>query len=126
MRKILPILLFLALCGCRSTNGDPERVAERFLEAYYAQDLEKAAAFADEATRSNLEVMLEKWREEGITPAQMQADAQPVIIEVEGIIANDGERAVCTYKVLTSPDDANALMESLLLINTGRGWKAVF
>ena len=126
MRKILPILLLLALCGCRSANSRPERVAERFLKAFYASDLEKAAALADENTRISLENTLNQWRAEGLTPARIQAEAQPVIIRVEGIIADDGRQAVCAYKVLTSPDDANALIETLLLVKTDEGWKASF
>ncbi len=126
MRKILPILFFLALVGCRSSGGNPERVAERFLKAFYTHDYEKALGVADTVTRAHLEDELSRMRDSGITPAQWRAAAQPVIVEVEGIIADDGSRAVCAYKVLTSSDDANALIETLLLVKTDEGWRAAF
>ena len=130
MKKIpfilIPLLCLLWITGCRSRGGDPEKVAWGFLHAYYTNDYAGALSYADPQTKADLESTLEQMREAGITAEDMRAAARPVIIEVEGIIANDGYRAVCAYKLKNSPDDYSALMETLLLTKTDDGWKVTF
>lgn len=128
MKRLFPILLFLALwlAGCRSTDGRPEKVARLFLEYYYANDYEKAMVYADETTAQELQVSLNQLELNGITAEERKSLAVFAIIEVEGIIANDGYQAVCAYKVKNAPDDANAMIETLLLVKTEEGWKASF
>ncbi|MCD8186286.1 MAG: hypothetical protein LUD68_07490 [Rikenellaceae bacterium] len=127
MRRLGLIGLFLLLLGgCRSGKNDPEKVAWGFLHAYYANDYQGALNYADQATRYDLQTTLEELYAQGITDEQMKKMARPVIIEIQGIIANDGQRAVCAYKLKNSPDDYNALMETILLSNTEEGWKVSF
>jgi len=127
MKKLIfACLLTGCLSGCGTKQSAPEKVAWGFLHAYYANDYEDALQYADEATRAEISETLELLRQEGVTVQEMKAAAQPVIIEVEGIIANDGYQAVCAYKLKNSPDDYNAMMETLLLNKTDEGWKVTF
>lgn len=127
MRKILAILLLMVwFTGCHSDRNDPKQVAWGFLHAYYTNDYEGALQYADSATYAELSQALEQLLSDGFTTEEIKASAQPVIIEVEGIIANDGYRAVCAYKLKNSPDVYNAMMETLLLNKTDDGWKVAF
>lgn len=128
MKKLIVILFSLLLFGpaCRSGNDTPERIARSFLQAYYGNDLYAARDLAVPDTREEIENTIAQLEEQDISPEEMKAMAQPVIIEVEGIIANNGQMAVCAYKLKNSADDANAMMETLLLQYTDDGWKVVF
>jgi len=116
----------MALGACRSDGNDPANIAWSFLHAYYGNDYQGAMEYADSATREDLQRTLESLRADGLTAGQMQDAARPVIIEVEGIIANDGYRAVCAYKLKNSREDYNAMMETLMLFRTEEGWKVSF
>ncbi|MDR0954595.1 MAG: hypothetical protein LBM20_04340 [Rikenellaceae bacterium] len=128
MKKgFLLFVCLLFLWGCQSGDNAPERVASRFLEAYYTHRFEKAIHYADPETARELQTQLNQMEAQGISAADWESLAdQEVIVEIQGIVANDGYQALCAYKIKTSPDDANALIETLLLTQTDRGWKVSF
>jgi hypothetical protein len=127
MKKYLVILLSgFCLCACGPSRNDPKKVASAFLHAYYSNNYENAIRYADPETYADLSQTLEQLQADGVTEADMKAAVRPVIIEIEGIIANDGELAVCAYKLKNAPDDHNAMTETLLLNHTEEGWKVSF
>ncbi|MDL2230464.1 hypothetical protein LJB87_01570 [Alistipes sp. OttesenSCG-928-L06] len=127
MKKGFLILFCMLLFGsCGHRRSEPEKAAWGFLHAYYTNDYAGALQYADSTTAAELSNTMELLRAEGMTTTEMKNAARSVIIEVEGIIANDGYRAVCAYKLKNSPDDYNAMMETLMLYKTADGWKVAF
>ena len=125
-KRFCILILGLCLTGCVQKKDDPAKIAWGFLHAYYTNDYEGALQYADEETYADLSDALEQMRADGVTNEDMKSAARPVIIEVEGIIANDGYQAVCAYKLKNSQNDYSAMMETLLLNKTEEGWKAAF
>ena len=128
MKKPFTVLFVFCMLGlaCCSGSNNPERIARAFLEAYYGNDLYAARDLAVPDTRQEIGETILQLEEQGITLKEMKAMAKPVIIEIEGVIANNGKMAVCAYKLKNAPDDANAMMETLLLHYTEEGWRVAF
>jgi hypothetical protein len=112
--------------GCGGVNrSNTEAVSRAFLSAYYGQDMERAMELASEATCEELQMVIDTWTNEGITPEEAREMAMPVIIEIHGARI-DGDTAYCSYTICIDRNDANAMPETLLLVQENKVWKADF
>lgn len=94
MKKLLNLAIAIAVLvsfnACKSGSDNPEKVAEKFLNALNKKDYNEAKKYGTESTIQMI-AMMESFK--GMTP-----DTETKDVKIENMkCAVDGEKAKCTY-----------------------------
>ncbi len=123
MKNILLSALVILLTACGTSRTDPEKVAEKYLNAYYRYEYLEASEYLMPGTRQQLEMAAEGMKMQGITPRDLRRENAPAAIHVydDGLIT--GENAYVSYS-LSNPDGEAADGREILVLHLldGKWW----
>ena len=125
MKNILLAAFVLLFAACGVDRSDPEKVAEKYLNALFRYEYEEAAKYSMAMNRSQLEMALEGMKAEGVTPAQLRAENGEVTVHIHDSMVAGGN-AYVSYSISVSNEDATDQREVLVLSLQEGEWQVAY
>ena len=114
MRKLSVAALFLVLFLASCTGGDAEKVAQKWLVAFWHLDYDDAEQYSTKETINVLKIF--KSLDDKVLSDSAKAEAMKVKIKIKDVL-EEGDKATVTYTSSIIPDD-----QTIYLVRQDNKW----
>lgn len=114
MKKLSVIAMFLALFLASCSGGDAEKVAQKWLVAFWHLDYDEAELYSTKETINVLKIF--KSLDDKVLSDSARTEAQKVKIKIKDVL-EEGDRATVTYTSSVIPDD-----QTIYLVRQNNQW----